>query len=300
MSTESENKAIIDAARRYGEVELIGIGSAEAPVDIASVPEGRKLENIKPYLDKYLKAPERKTGTATFTTPDSFIGHINRTKDTDSVVFVDDNPAGPSMLAVYDYNRTGGEGAPRFGDHRAKYSFPLSDEWKAWKKVQESPLEMAAFAEFLEDRIVDVILPAEAQDRVKEFAVNLGLTLATPQQLMTLSRGLKVNVESQVASAQNLSSGEAQISFSEKHKDEGGGDLRVPGGFAISIPVFRGDAAYHVPVRLRYRVAGGRVLWFVSLHGVDALFSDAIELAREKVAKETSLPTFFGSPEASR
>ena len=157
-----------------------------------------------------------------------------------------------------------------------------------------------AFAELIEDRIGDVMKPEEGGDMIKEFAVNLGVELANPQRLMTLSRGLKVNVSSRVTNATNLeASGEGQIQFTEEHKSEAGDILRVPGGFALAIPVFRLGDLWKVPVRLRYRVKGPVVTWTVGLHRTDLTFATAFKQAVETTAADTGLPLFFGKPETA-
>lgn len=304
MEKNSENQAVIDAMKRWGETDVIGLDAAEEH-HVLLVPEGRTIKSIKPFLDEYLNAPERTKGTATLTTLESFIAHVMRSKDVHSAIFADDAKKAPGLLAVYDYNRPSDHGGAtalgisRFGEHRARYTFPLSDEWNAWTAAAASPEPMGqqAFAEFLEDRIVDVIDPTEGVDRIKEFAVNLALDLATPQRLMTLSRGLSLHVGHQVTNAVAIGSGEGQITFTEEHKSADGGQLRVPGGFAIKIPIFRGDDAYQIGVRLRYRHQRGAISWTVNLHRADAMFTDAFDIAVAAAAKATGLPIFCGSPE---
>lgn len=293
METNGDAKAIIEAAKTYGEIDILPLGDRK----VASVPAGRTLVSVKKLLDEYLTAPERKRGTAVLTTLASFIEHVNRHKDGNTVVFAIDSQTQPGLLAVFDYNESGPTGAPRFGQHCARYSFPLSDEWKAWMKAGGEPMSQAAFAEFLEDRIVDVMDPTKGGDTIAEFAINLGIDLASPQQLMTLARGLKVNVESSITNAQNLSSGEGQISFTEEHKTEAGVTLRVPGGFAVAIPVFRLGERWQVPVRLRYRVQRPALIWTLGLHRTDLIFSHAFEEVVAKAKKLTELPVFFGTPE---
>ena len=69
-------------------------------------------------------------------------------------------------------------------------------------------------------------------------------------------------------------------------------------GFAVLIPVVKNGPAYQDPVRLRYRVVGGRVLWKFSLYRTDLIFEEMIREAVAKVEKETALPVYRGKPEA--
>lgn len=291
--TDTGAQAIIDFARDNGEVDTIDLGGG---AEVLSVPLGRRIESTKLYLDQFRKAPERKKGTAKLTSLDSFIDHVKRHKDDDTVLFAIESE--PALLSVYDYNKGGPTGAPRFGEHRARYTFPLSDEWNAWKKAAAGPMNQAAFAEFLEDRIGDVMDPLKVGETITEFAVQLGVDVATPQKLMTLSRGLQVNVSAVVKNAVTLTSGEGEIQFGEEHKDSGGAPLRVPGCFAIAIPVFKLGAIYQVPVRLKYRREGGVISWFVTPNRTAVIFEDAFGEAANKAANETKLPLFYGTPEA--
>jgi hypothetical protein len=223
-----------------------------------------------------------------------------RFADEDSALFAVEDPRAPRLISVLDYHRATSEGAPRFGEHRGVYSFPLSDEWKAWQAVPEK-MDQGTFAAFLEERITDVLDPAAVGDGSKRFAAELGLALASPTRLLELSRGLSVRVESKVASHVNLSTGETQIAFGESHASgEGGGPLKIPGGFIIAIPVFRGGDLYTIAVRLVYRVhrSEGKVQWGLRLHRAERVFLDAFNGAASLAAEQTKLPLFYGTPEA--
>jgi len=265
----------------------------------AVVPKGKELRSLKPFIDEYRTRPERRTGTATLSTLASFIDHVKRFYDEHSAVFADvDNRKNAQLISVLDYHEKTAAGKPRFGQHRGVYKFPLSDEWNAWNSGADSPMPMAAFAQFLEDRIMDVLDPTAGGDTIKEFAINLGITLATAQRLMELSRGLAIRVEAKVSQAVNLSSGEGQMTFSESHGTTEGGPIKIPGGFAIAIPVFRNGPLYQIPVRLRYRVQQGSVVWWYSPQRIDRVWDHAISEACDTVIAETGRDLFYGKPEA--
>lgn len=270
--------------------------------DVLITPRGVEVHSVKKLLEEYRTAPERRRGTAMLTSLDSFIAHVVRFADADSVVFANRDPAKPSLTAVLDYHRAGAEAAPRFGGHRAHYAFPLAEPWTAWAAIDGEVLSHTDFAEFLEDRIGDVLVPPEGaggpEDRhVLALRNSPGGTFAGPSRLLELSRTLKVNEESRVTSAQNLSSGEVQLQFETAHRDEAGAPLRVPNRFLLGIPVFDGGAAYRFAARLRYRLAGGNVSWIVQRHRPDLVFEDALMEACNKAAEATKLPLLFGQPE---
>lgn len=298
--TKGENQAIIEAMDRLGGiVSMTAERGTDAKAPILAVPEGRTLHSVKKFLDEYLEFPERRKGTAVHTTLESFISGTDRFKDVHSAVFLDDTDrSNPKLLAVFDYHEPIlDDGHARHGEHKALYQFPLSDEWRAWQEVAGEKLSQTDFAVFLEDRIPDVLAPASAGAKLQEYATSVGITLASPQRLLELSKGLAVSVDKKVAQAVNLSTGEAQFNFVEQHNDTSGAPLKVPNGFAIGIPVFRGGVRYPVPVRLRYRISQGSVVWTLSLANTDTIFEDAISEAAQIVAEKTALPVFRGRPE---
>jgi uncharacterized protein YfdQ (DUF2303 family) len=294
---ESEARAIVTAMEKYGAPEIVRVrrGSAEE-AEVLIIPSGKSPVDVKAIVDKYLPHPERKTGTATLTTLKSFVDHVNRFKDAQSAIFADvENRADPKLMAVIDYHQAG-TGHARWGQHRALYKFPVSDEWKAWTG-RKDPMDQTTFAEFIEERIGDVVDPALAGQVAKGVAEQLGITLASPARLMEMARGLSIRVGQRVTQHVNTSTGEAVIGFEEKHEGEGGGPLKVPGGFLIAIPVFKNGPLYQVPARLRYRVQGGSVVWWFALQRTDEVWDHAINEACAQAEEGTTLPVFFGKPE---
>lgn len=293
--TDTDAEAVIEVVERLSKVETLNVGDGRL---VLAVPNGKRLEPVKQYLDAYLPRPERATGTASFSRLDSLIAHAKRHRVSESVLFCDERA--PKLVVVYNGHheaRDDGAGNAGFGDFRAVYSFPLSEQWQAWQRAATSSMSLAEFAEFLEDRIIDVLDPADAGDVAAEMAKKLGITYASPSALMALSRGLSVHVKHKVAEHRNLSTGEAQLQFTEEHTDTAGNQLKVPGGFVISIPVFHHGPRYRLPVRLRYRVHGGQTTWFLAPHGADLAREDALDESVNRAAQETELPVFYGTPQ---
>ena len=157
------------------------------------------------------------------------------------------------------------------------------------------------FAYFIENNIGSVRHPndgdTENDSDLSSLAKLLGGVFATPNQLVTLSRGLQVNENARVKSANNLSSGETSLVYETEHTDEHGAPIKVPNLFLITIPVFNSGALYRVAVRLRYRLRGGEISWLYEMYRIDKVFEDAFNEACETVRKETELPLFVGRPE---
>ncbi|MFZ5896778.1 MAG: DUF2303 family protein [Myxococcota bacterium] len=294
----AEAQAVINFAKANLGVEQITAKPDARAAQLLLVPKGRKILDLHDFFEKARPSPERRKGTAVLATLESLIAHANRFKDEDSALFASPDPGRPRIVAVLDYHRQNAAGAPRFGDHRGEYNFPLSVPWLEWTANDGEFMPMADFAAFLEKNIEDVADPAAAADTAQELADKLEVKLSSPSALLSAAKGLTVKVEQVVRNARNLSTGEVELVFEERHSDgAGAGKVNVPQAFLLGIPVFRGGDFFSLAARLRYRLHGGVVTFAYNLHRADRLFDHAFTEACERAAKETSLPLFMGAPE---
>lgn len=262
--------------------------AVKAPVVV--LPEGKRVHSLTEYLDEFRDYPTRTRGTAKIRDLASFIAHVNRFKDANSVIFAAPDVRDPRLVAVYNYNEVHGEDgvAPRFGDHRAAYHCELSSEWKSWAAQAGQQMSQGDFAAFLEDRIQDVALIDGPH--IKEIADLLGARPGGPSSLLQLSRGLQVSVNNTVHNAVTLATGEVRVTFTETHADESGAPIQTPNLFFLAIPVFMRGEPYQVPIRLRYRVQGGKLLWSYLIHRADKIFEDAFKAVVDGARTECELP----------
>lgn len=157
MTETSENQAIIDLFNNIGAHSIVG-GTEADRLALAILPEGRRIESLKPFLDELREAPRRIEGTPQATTIQSLIDYINRFKTGDSAVFADDGQK-PSLTAILDFHGQGESAQPRFAVHRMRYDFPLSDQVLAWAAISGKPLGHADMASFLAERQFDIANP---------------------------------------------------------------------------------------------------------------------------------------------
>jgi len=272
------------------------------------VPEGMKEVDVKAILDRHLPAPERRSGITNHTDLSSFIDYVNRFKSAPTVVFARNNRAEPKLLALFNHHPEGGdESQAGHGDHRALYHFPLSDEWKVWQGKNKTMMTQGEFAEFVEERFLDIVPPATemsgdtgevklrlAPDVLRLLAATNG-RCATPAEMFALSRGLRVHAEDQVEQKVDLQSGEGALVYRSEHKNEAGEKVNVPQLFQIGIPVFDRGPAYVMVARLRYRIAGGSVKWSYHLHRADLVFDDAFNEAVARTRSDAEVPVFIGT-----
>ncbi|MBP2147968.1 DUF2303 family protein [Xanthobacter flavus] len=238
------------------------------PPELPIVWDPRKGEfmAVKSYAEQFRLKPARKVGTAKALTLESFIALANRHKTEHTAVFADTSWHKPGFTAVIDYHDNTSGGPADNGKHRIQYDFPLSEEWKAWVKLDGEPMSQVDFAAFLEDHIQELCSPTEAEKNTLER--DFVTTVATPAEVVQLSRGLQVHIASQVKNAHTLQTGAGQIQWQEEHQTADGKPLTVPGIFLLNIaPFFMGEPV-RIPVRLRYRVSG-KITWFYQIFRPD-------------------------------
>lgn len=276
------------------EIDALGIkGSFPILIDRKS----GAAKSLKPLIEEYRDRPARKSGIAKVFTLDSFVDLTNRHKTADSVIFADTNWRQPSLTTVVDYHTKDATGLADNGKHRIHYEFPLSEEWDAWMRLDGQQMDQKAFAEWIEEHLPELAAPTAAE--VEELEKTFNMTVASPNKMVMLSRGLQVNVESRVKTSTTLQSGEGELLFEEEHRDAAGNKLSVPGLFVLAIPPFFMGQPVRMPVRLRYRVIAGQVKWTFKIFRPDVYITTQIEEDLAKAAQATDLPHFRGKPEMS-
>jgi uncharacterized protein YfdQ (DUF2303 family) len=332
MPVENTNleplKLLTDLAAQARGVEIVDIENIAAEDGLPyRIPIGIKhgqqpeVVGLKSLFEAWRDRPSAKRGTATALTLQSFIDLTNRHHTPHSVVFADTDWRKPSLLAVIDYHEKAAEpvegeiGQPSDGTterleeavgtytprpdnlrHRIVYAYPLSDTWKEWVRMNGEPMTQGEFAAWIEDHIADLSSPEDAERIWMER--DFQTTVATPSALIQISRGLQINVEAKVKNIVTLQSGAAQIAFEENHLGSDGKPLVIPGMFLLQVAPFFGGDVVRVPVRLRYRVAGGVTKWFFAMHRPDLAITQRLTDDLLYVRRDTGLPVYEGAPEA--
>ena len=311
------------AIEEIARIVRAGMVSEQVTVSPSQVDEGERLFVTHPsdltLVDvtesamKGLRNPLFRKGTVTLTALDSLVDFTNRMKMLQTALFADAEKH--TLLTVFDYHDPinvpdAPEDAepklaisfpsPQWGRYRAFFAFPQSRQYKAWRGANKKAMTQSDLASFIEDNVVDVMSPASlADDKTAALVHQLGLKLAGPETLLSVARGLSIKAEEQIAQVVNLSTGETQIQYTQTHtKDESAVDIKVPTGFIIALPIFEGDAAYQLLVRLKYRKAQQSIHWHFDIYNIDRAFDDAFEQSCDRVRVATSLPLFYGSPES--
>lgn len=294
-------RAIVDLAQEAASVDIVSLSTeglgAGLPPNVPIVIDRRKgqmITGLKRVIDEYRIDPVALIGTGTTTTLASFIELTNRHKNEGSAVFAKTSWPDPSLTAVIDYHGAGA--AARWGRHRIRYAFPITDEFKVWIEKNGKPMEQADFAAFLEDHAAE--LSAAYGPEIAEYESLFKEKFATPADLIALSRNLEIHVGAKVKRAERLQTGERTVEFVEEHLNAKGEQVDIPGIFMVSVPAFVDGENVRIPARLRYRVQGGSIVWFYQLYRWQHWLRDQVKNDLDTVKQKTDLPTFEGSPEA--
>jgi uncharacterized protein YfdQ (DUF2303 family) len=273
------------AAVRAG--ELIA-NASERVVEISGIPvaitaKDMSVTVLTAALDQAearKPAPSRRKGTATHLEVESFIEHVNRFKDEGSAIFADTQSV--RLNAVFDYHKAD---APRWGQHRAVYTCPLSRQWQLWIAANEKEMSQDTFADFIDANLKDL-----ASRRGNEISDDIAQPAAVVEMARNLSVRSNVVFERKVDPTTGASS---LVSKDERDASS----TKIPRAFLLGIPVFEGGAAYQIEARLRLKMQGGRPTFSFALYQTDVILRDAFGEVRTKVKDATALPVFAGSPE---
>ena len=287
-------QTILEQAEREAQRRPISVAAHDGtPVEVVIC--NASADPIQAKLDAFALVPRSRAGKVEALDLDSFAALILRDYDAGSQVFADVSGPGVRFEAVLDYHGAiGGEGQlpnvrgnQRHGREIIAYAPALSDEWRAWTGQAGKGMSQGEFAAWIDEHLPDLADPRHLLNDPDSTAAKFGAAyggnvdnlfgFADPDRMVKLSTGLSVRESSVVKNVVNLASGEVSIQYETEHADGDGRPLAVPRRFLISIPVFKREAAYLVPVKLAYRKKGGALEWTLDLFRSDRFRDDAID-----------------------
>lgn len=287
---KNDTGPIVEAVERLTRItaaELVELPGTERHA--LRTPAG-ELVSIKHLIDEYAELPERVEGLVELHDLASFIAECARWKSDSLTVYVNAPCTVQLPARIVAVTNDAQPGKPAWKDHFLQYAPKLSPELIAWLKAANG-MSQESFAEFIEDRLMDVRGRTLVADLAKteeslkpliDAANELGLQLGTQAELRTLSQGLDATVQQKIKARPNLQNGTAVFVFEEAVDT---GPIVVPGGFIIEAPVFNGSPNVYMLMRLRYRITDGRVTWRVVVHDLDGIFREAVEQLRREIAE---------------
>jgi len=212
-----------------------------ADIPSVVVPDGYSVKS----LESLQQNPSRIRQKTNLISPGSLIAYIQRFRDERSVVFADKTQT--RIVAVLDFHHDANY--PSWGDHKAVYDCPFSDDWKAWTAYDGGKMDQISFAEFLENNIQSVAPVGES------YSGPSGTELL--EMVLAFQETRKVEFKS----VKRLQDGTCQFQFNDEKS--GGGNTKIPEKISLAISPFHNGAAYQIDARIRYRLRDGQlVLWY--------------------------------------
>lgn len=223
---------VIDITLAAGQAQELEEGKRYAVI----VPPGGGVQVLDNDLDDYRTAPRRQAGSHRVFDEPSFTGLVEDLRDADAPVRVYADPTKRSIVAVLN---DAADGAPGWRDHRVELALIPTPEWSQWTAKDGQLQGQTDFAEFLEDHLSDVRVPAGAI--LLEVVLDLQATTG-----VTFEQGTR------------LADGQRQFVYREDTTATAGrsGELVVPEEFRLSLNPWQGTTApIDVVCKLRFRTS---------------------------------------------
>ncbi|NEB57617.1 DUF2303 family protein [Streptomyces griseus] len=226
-ATADGTQAIIDIAQAAVAPQALESGK----VHVVALGRGQ-FQQIDLTGPQHTGIPARKSGSTLVRDVDSFLAYFDKHGDDNSEVYADVESR--TITAVLDAHTADDA---RWGGHRLELSLRATSAWRAWMGADNELMSQGAFAEFIEDNLVDLVEP----------------TAAT---MLELAESFEVTTSAEFQSSQRLDSGARKFSYVEEQTGKAGhkGEITIPATLTLALRPFEGTEPYAVTARFRYRL----------------------------------------------
>lgn len=257
--------ALRAAGERLKNLPIHEVGTGGAPFMV--LDGDMQVVNLEAFLESPLRAKAHVKPHDLA----SLIAYVKRYGDPARTVVFANEECGV-IQAVLDYHAP--QGVPGHGEHRATLALRLTPEWQAWRKLNGVWVDQAVFAEFLQDRLPEIVEPEAA------------LILETAQ-LLDVSRNLEFK------SAISIQTGAVKLVYEEAIDGRvRGGQQQVPTAFVLGLAPWIGCALYRVKARLRYRLSSQKLQFRVDLAAPERVTREAFGALLDQLREATGFPVF--------
>lgn len=304
-SNNSEVRAALEYVAKHHKTEVMVSDPLNPNLVVPVLVVGGEVVDLEKQLRAFRQTPDRHEGEAVLYDRDSFVAWTKAYMRPETSVYVHPiisaSAVSITFKTVIDGDSQKVAGWRRF---TGIFKMALHETFVRWTNAFSREMSQDVIAELLEERALDIVEAKQVPktSRALQYLEATGLTPALPTEVLNLSKGLELTVSTEVTDAVNLSDGTTRVNFAEKHAGKGGQQLHVPKAFLVALPIFEddGDTRFVVPVRVRYRLSNGKVMWRLVPHGLTDLVRDAFEVTRQVVEKDLETKLVVGSPPVRR
>lgn len=268
----SGTDAVSELAQRATAPHEVQGGKVYVVVD----PNGG-VERIDLDTDDYRDRPKRKAGAFTVSTPQAFCDYMEKHSTGDSEIWANVNlNTGGDVVAVINAHGATDAG---FGDHRLNLKLVQSPEWVRWAANDRKAMSQKAFAELVEDRLIDIIEPTSAD-------------------MLEIAQTFEAKNDVRFASSTILASGERQLVFKENIEASAGrsGTMTVPQTFTLALRPFLGGEPWKVEARFRYKISEGQLSISYALTRPEDVIQRAFDEVVSTIDSACDAPVYSGIP----
>lgn len=246
--------------------------------------------------DAYAETPRHASASRTVTDAPSFVAYVNRHRRPGTEVYA--HTLSSAVVAIID-SHEGTDQANGWQKHRLTLGLEHTKAWLAWTALDlgQNPkawLDQQQFAEFIEERALDVVEPDHAR-------------------LIELATKFEATTKVEFGSAVRLDNGEVKFEYSETVGPRKGnkGAIDLPKELKLGLRPYIGGPIYWVVAALRYRIRAEGLVLGIALQRPEAIleaaFADIVTEIRdgaEPNEKDESpghpgigdVPIFYGKP----
>ncbi len=287
--TKTEAAVVAELAGQAYEAEALDPGS------IYTIADGAGSVKVID-TDAYAPTPRHREAKRLVTDAASFVAYVNRHKVAGTEIYAHTNTS--SVVAVIDSHEAIDDGASGgWQKHKLSLVLEKSKAWLAWENADGKLVDQQTFADFLDDRYLDVIDPA-------------------PAVLIDIARTFQAKTSVNFESGFREGSGDVTLQYIEDTKAKAGqkGDIEIPARIQLALRPYVGGPIYSIWASFRYRLNGGHVTLGFRLERpeniLEAAFADIVTEIRDgrtdkKDGTETrvhdgigEVPIFAGRPSA--
>lgn len=270
--TAGDAAAIIDTARKSVQPYQVDDGA-----DLYIIRTGSgdpKLLDVEATRNLYRDHPRRISGHPTVDTHTAFEQYVKRHETPEIELWADERRN--TVTAVFDSHTSEQAG---WGEHRVTLQLRTTLDWQTWAGHSGKMMPQGAFAEFIEDNVVNVVNPTAAD-------------------MLELAQSFQAKSGVVYESSRFLDSGHRQLEYREQVDAKAGrkGQLDIPTEIELALQPFVGLDTYRVKARFRYRIHDGDLTLGYKLDRPDDVLLTAFGNVVEQVGDDLGMTILSGRP----
>lgn len=241
-------------------------------------------------LERNLYNPRRAQGTVVVSDAPSFAAYYSDLKTRTTRVYADRNQS--TITAVFNDDQGAGKpddqgddpGAEAgWRDHRCVLRLEHTDEWKAWAALSGKLCSQGAFAEFIEDHVLDIREPDGAT-------------------MLELAQSFEASIKAEFVQGTALDNGARRLVYKENIEAKAGrsGNIDIPRRLVLGLAPYDGVEPFEVGALLRYRISDGALGIGVVLERPDLVLKAAFVDVLTAVEAATGATILHGRPAEPR